>query len=192
MTESQGDSPTLAKTTAEETLHALVSNRDAGLSKTDADARFQKQGRSRSSRSPRRPAIRKPSSTVGGKKTRVVKGALRTVAEAAGLDATAIAALEKRADEEAQKGVRTLAVARADGDGPLRLLGLAFLYDAPRPESRRLIDELRSLGIKVLTTEGLVNILDLVKSGRATYQQGRAQSVLPLRLTRKAVHRCTG
>jgi H+-transporting ATPase len=85
----------------------------------------------------------------GGQRARVIKGALRTVAEAAGLDAPAIAALEKRADEEAKKGVRALAVARADGDGPLRLSGLALLYDAPRPESRRLIDELRSLGIRV-------------------------------------------
>ena len=91
---------------------------------------------------------------IGGKKTRVVKGALRTVAEAAGMDAAAVAMLEKQADEEAQKGVRALAVARADGDGPLRLLGLALLYDAPRPESRRLIDELRSLGVKVLMLTG--------------------------------------
>jgi H+-transporting ATPase len=91
---------------------------------------------------------------IGGKKARVVKGALRTVAEAAGLDPAAIAALQKRADEEAQKGVRALAVARADGDAPLRVVGLALLYDAPRPESRRLIDELRLLGIKVLMLTG--------------------------------------
>ena len=91
---------------------------------------------------------------IGGKKTRVVKGALRTVAEATGMDAAAVATLEKQADEEAKKGVRALAVARADGDGPLRLLGLALLYDAPRPESRSLIDELRSLGVKVLMLTG--------------------------------------
>jgi len=91
---------------------------------------------------------------VGGKRERVIKGALHTVAQAAGLDAAAISGLEKRASEEAQKGVRVLAVARADGDGPLRLVGLALLYDAPRPESRRLIDELRSLGIKVLMLTG--------------------------------------
>jgi H+-transporting ATPase len=91
---------------------------------------------------------------IGGKRARVVKGALRTVAEAAGMDAAAIAVLEKRADEQAQKGVRVLAVARADGDGPLHFLGLALLYDAPRPDSRRLIDELRSLGIKVLMLTG--------------------------------------
>ena len=91
---------------------------------------------------------------IAGKKTRVVKGALRTVAEAAGLDAAAIAKLEEGTDKEAQKGVRSLAVARADGDSALRLCGLALLYDAPRPESRRLIDELRSLGIKVQMLTG--------------------------------------
>jgi magnesium-transporting ATPase (P-type) len=91
---------------------------------------------------------------IGGKKSRVIKGALRTVAKDAGLDAAAIDALDKRAEEEAQKGVRALAVARADGDGPLRFLGLALLYDAPRPDSRDLIDELRSLGIKVLMLTG--------------------------------------
>ncbi len=91
---------------------------------------------------------------IDGKKVRVVKGALRTVAEAANLDAAAITALEQRADEQARKGVRALAVARADGAGPLRLCGLALLYDAPRPDSRGLIDELRSLGIKVLMLTG--------------------------------------
>ncbi len=91
---------------------------------------------------------------IAGKRTRVLKGALRTVAEAAGMDAAAIALLEKRAVEEAQKGVRSLAVARADGDGPLRLCGLALLYDVPRPDSHGLIDELRSLGIKVLMLTG--------------------------------------
>jgi H+-transporting ATPase len=91
---------------------------------------------------------------IGGKKSRVVKGALRTVAEATGMDAAAIVTLEKRANEEAKKGVRALAVARADSDGPLRLLGLALLYDPPRPESRSLIDELRALGVKVLMLTG--------------------------------------
>jgi magnesium-transporting ATPase (P-type) len=38
--------------------------------------------------------------------------------------------------------------------GPGHSRGLALLYDAPRPESRRLIDELRSLGIKVLMLTG--------------------------------------
>jgi plasma-membrane proton-efflux P-type ATPase len=93
----------------------------------------------------------------GGRKIRVMKGALRTVADAVGLDASAIEALEARATEEAQKGVRVLAVARANGDEPLQFVGLALLYDAPRPDSRQLIDELRSLGVtvKMLTGDAL-------------------------------------
>ena len=91
---------------------------------------------------------------IAGQRTRIIKGALRTVAAAAGLDAAAIAELERRADDAARTGVRTLAVARADGDGPLRLCGLALLYDPPRLDSRGLIDELRSLGIKVLMLTG--------------------------------------
>jgi plasma-membrane proton-efflux P-type ATPase len=93
----------------------------------------------------------------GGRKVRLMKGALRTVAEAAGLDPEALLALEAHATESAQKGFRVLAVARADGDEPLRLVGLALLYDAPRPDSRRLIDELRSLGVavKMLTGDAL-------------------------------------
>jgi H+-transporting ATPase len=89
-----------------------------------------------------------------GQHSRVVKGALRTVAEAAGLDAPAVADLERVADQRARQGARVLAVGRADGDGPLRLCGLALLRDAPRPESRRLIDELRGLGVKVLMLTG--------------------------------------
>lgn len=94
---------------------------------------------------------------IGGRGVRVMKGALRTVAELAGLDATQLAALEAQADEEAKKGFRVLAVAREDSGAALRLVGLAFLYDAPRPDSRQLIDELRTLGVsvKMLTGDAL-------------------------------------
>ena len=94
---------------------------------------------------------------VDGLAIRVVKGALRTVAELAGLPTSAIDALEMAAAEEALKGRRVLAVARAEGDGLLRLVGLAFLYDAPRPDSRQLIDELHALGVsvKMLTGDAL-------------------------------------
>jgi magnesium-transporting ATPase (P-type) len=86
-----------------------------------------------------------------------MKGALRTVAEAAGLDAPAIAALEARAADEARKGGRVFGVARAEHGGPLQLAGLAVLRDAPRPDSRRLIEELGSLGVvvKMLTGDAL-------------------------------------
>jgi plasma-membrane proton-efflux P-type ATPase len=93
----------------------------------------------------------------GAKQMRLTKGALRTIAGAAGLDETAMAALEARADKEAQSGFRALAVARADGNGPLRLVGLALLQDSPRPDSKQLIKELQSLGVvvKMLTGDAL-------------------------------------
>lgn len=93
----------------------------------------------------------------GGLRTRAMKGALRTVAERAGEGAEAIATLEARAVAEARKGVRILAVARAEGDGPWRLVGLALLQDTPRPDSRQLIAELQALGItvKMLTGDAL-------------------------------------
>lgn len=91
---------------------------------------------------------------VGGRKTRAMKGALRTVAELAGFSRSAMASLEDRANAAAPKGARTLAVARSDGDAPLQLVGIAFLSDPPRPDSPQLIEQLRSLGIQVKMLTG--------------------------------------
>ncbi len=104
-------------------------------------------------------STRRTEATVqtGNDRTRVMKGALRTVAEAAELQESAIAALETHANTEAMKGVRILAVARAEAGTPWRLVGLALLRDAPRPDSRQMIAELRSLGVtvKMLTGDAL-------------------------------------
>src|SRR5579864_3640484 len=93
-----------------------------------------------------------------GKRFTVMKGALRTIGAAAGLDEPAIAALETQANERAREGFRVIAVGRAESDQRLSLVGLALLADAPRPDSRRLIDELRALGVsvKMLTGDALV------------------------------------
>lgn len=105
------------------------------------------------------PATRRTEALVehGGRRVRAVKGALRTVASLAGIEPTALAPLEARAETEAQRGVRTLAVARGDPGGALALVGLLFLQDPPRPDARRLLDALRELGIhvKMLTGDAL-------------------------------------
>ena len=75
-----------------------------------------------------------------------MKGAVRTVAAACGLDAPAIAALEARVSDSARKGYRTLAVARGPETGTPTLLGLVTLVDPPRPDAAQLIAELRALG----------------------------------------------
>jgi len=92
-----------------------------------------------------------------GQRLRVMKGAVRTVAQACGLETPAIEALEARVGESALKGYRTLAVARGPDTGTPRLVGLVTLYDPPRPEARQLIATLHDLGVpvKMLTGDAL-------------------------------------
>jgi magnesium-transporting ATPase (P-type) len=92
-----------------------------------------------------------------GQRLRVMKGAVRTVAEVCGLKPPAIKALEDRLAEAARKGYRTLAVARGPENGAPVLVGLVTLYDPPRPDALRLIASLRDLGVavKMLTGDAL-------------------------------------
>jgi magnesium-transporting ATPase (P-type) len=94
---------------------------------------------------------------LGGQRLRFLKGAVRTVARACGLEPAAIETLEKRANEAAGAGNRTLAVARGPEAGTPALLGLVALNDPPRPDAGELIAALRQLGIpvKMLTGDGL-------------------------------------
>ena len=92
-----------------------------------------------------------------GQRLRVMKGAVRTVAEACGLELAAIEALEARVSESARKGYRTLAVARGTESGTPALVGLVTLVDPPRPDARQLIAALHGLGVsvKMLTGDAL-------------------------------------
>jgi len=92
-----------------------------------------------------------------GQRLRVMKGAVRTVAEACGLQTPAIEALEARVSESALKGYRTLAVARGSETGTPALLGLVTLFDPPRSDAKQLIATLRDLGVsvKMLTGDAL-------------------------------------
>ena len=92
-----------------------------------------------------------------GQRLHVMKGAVRTVAEACGLQPPAIAALEARVSESAAKGYRALAVARGPEAGIPVLLGLVTLFDPLRPDARQLIVTLHDLGVsvKMLTGDAL-------------------------------------
>jgi H+-transporting ATPase len=92
-----------------------------------------------------------------GQRLRVMKGAVRTIAEACGLPSPAIEALEARVGASAAKGYRTLAVARGPETGAPALVGLVSLYDPPRPDARQLIAELQAYGVavKMLTGDAL-------------------------------------
>ena len=86
-----------------------------------------------------------------GKTLRVVKGAVTVMADLTGADAEQ---LSQQAREYAAKGYRTLAVAMGDDENSLRILGLVALYDMPRPDAKKLIGELRDLGISVKMLTG--------------------------------------
>ncbi len=92
-----------------------------------------------------------------GQRFRVMKGAVRTVAAACGLQPPEIEAIEARVSESALKGYRTLAVARGPETGVPALVGLVTLYDPLRPDARQLIATLRDLGVpvKMLTGDAL-------------------------------------
>jgi magnesium-transporting ATPase (P-type) len=92
-----------------------------------------------------------------GQRLRMMKGAVRTVAQACGLEPPAVEALEAQVSESALKGYRMLAVARGPETGSPALVGLVTLVDPPRPEAKQLIAELRALDVqvKILTGDAL-------------------------------------
>jgi plasma-membrane proton-efflux P-type ATPase len=105
------------------------------------------------------PANRRTEAVVerNGQRMRVVKGALRAVTEACGLEPRAIEALEAQHAGSARGGSRVLAVASGPAQAGLELLGMVILQDPPRPDAGRLIAELRALGVdvKMLTGDAL-------------------------------------
>jgi H+-transporting ATPase len=92
-----------------------------------------------------------------GQRLRVMKGALRTIAETCGLQPPAVSSLEERVSESSLKGYRTLAVARGPERGVTTLVGLVTFYDPPRADAKQLIAELLDLGVpvKMLTGDAL-------------------------------------
>jgi plasma-membrane proton-efflux P-type ATPase len=100
-----------------------------------------------------------------GTRMRVMKGAVRTIAETCGLQAPAIEALEDRVNASAAKGYRTLAVARGPETGTPSLIGLVSLFDPPRPDAMQLIAALRGLGVsvKMLTGDALPVATELAR-----------------------------
>jgi H+-transporting ATPase len=102
---------------------------------------------------------------LSGERLRVMKGAVRTIAEACGFQPHAIDALEARVSESALKGYRILAVARGPEMGTPALVGLVTLYDPPRLDAKQLIAELRDMGVqvKMLTGDALAVASEIAK-----------------------------
>lgn len=96
---------------------------------------------------------------------KVTKGAVKTIAKTCGFSAAETEHLEAKVAEYAAKGYRAIAVAKTDPQDKFRLVGLAALYDPPRPDSKQLIQELRGLGVsvKMLTGDALPIAKEIAK-----------------------------
>ena len=85
---------------------------------------------------------------------KVTKGAPQVVLSLVG-DASGIGpAVAKAIDEFASRGFRSLGVARSDGQGRWRLLGVLPLYDPPREDSRATIETAQQMGVNVKMVTG--------------------------------------
>jgi H+-transporting ATPase len=93
----------------------------------------------------------------GGKRFKVTKGAPQVIVsicrQISEEDRTQA---NKTIEQLSQKGYRTLAVAMSDGEtlDTCRLVGFLPLTDPPRPESKSVIEELKTLGIKLKMLTG--------------------------------------
>jgi H+-transporting ATPase len=108
---------------------------------------------------PFNPAIKRTEATAEseGRQYRVVKGAAQVIlAMCQGVDGATLAEVDKKIEAFSQKGYRTIAVAQsANGDpGNLKLTGLIPLADPPRPDSKKMIEEIRTLGVKPIMLTG--------------------------------------
>ena len=89
-----------------------------------------------------------------GKTFKVTKGAPQVIQ---GLSANAAAvkdAVDKAVNDFAARGFRALGVARADGDGKWRLLGVLPLFDPPREDAKATIATAAKMGVKIKMVTG--------------------------------------
>lgn len=92
-----------------------------------------------------------------GQEFSVFKGAVNTIVPLCLQGEAHLAIIQASLDTLSARGYRMIAVAKRSAGGEVRLVGVAALYDKPRPDSAKLIGELRSLGVsvKMLTGDAL-------------------------------------
>lgn len=102
------------------------------------------------------PKTRRTEAFIQGKngEFKVLKGSVTVIAKACGLQEDSTKDLESRMSKFAEKGFRTLAVAKTDNHNSTDIVGLVALYDMPRADSKQLIHELKNLGISVKMLTG--------------------------------------
>jgi H+-transporting ATPase len=89
-----------------------------------------------------------------GRTVRVSKGAPQAILALTGDTAATRQEVDRVINDIATRGYRALGVARADGEGPWRYVGILPLFDPLRPESAEVLRSLRALGVQVKMVTG--------------------------------------
>ena len=89
-----------------------------------------------------------------GKTFKVTKGAPQVILALSANAAAAKSAVDKAVDDFAARGFRALGVARADGDGKWRLLGVLPLFDPPREDAKSTVATAAQMGVKIKMVTG--------------------------------------
>jgi len=100
-----------------------------------------------------------------GNTFKVTKGAPQVILALSSNYSSVSTAVEKAVNEFAERGFRSLGVARADADGPWQFLGILPMFDPPREDARTTIETARGMGIdvKMLTGDQLAIALETAK-----------------------------
>jgi H+-transporting ATPase len=100
------------------------------------------------------PVVKRTEATIEGEgRFKVAKGAAQAILALAA-DEHDEARVNQQVSSFASKGYRALGVARTDGEGRWRYVGLLALYDPPREDSRETIRTAQSLGVSVKMVTG--------------------------------------
>jgi H+-transporting ATPase len=91
---------------------------------------------------------------AGGRTFQVAKGAPQAIAAVVQADAGVLGAVDGCALGFAEKGYRSLGVARTEPGGTWQYLGLIALFDPPREDSAAMLSRARELGVRVKMVTG--------------------------------------
>ena len=89
-----------------------------------------------------------------GKTFKVTKGAPQVILELSANAGQVKPSVDKAVNEFAARGFRSLGVARAEGDGQWRLVGVLPLFDPPREDAKDTIATALAMGVKVKMVTG--------------------------------------
>jgi len=103
------------------------------------------------------PVHKRTEATVKGKdgKTfKVTKGAPQVILELSANAGQIKSAVDKAVNEFAERGFRSLGVARAEGDGQWQFVGVLPLFDPPREDAKATIKTAGEMGVKIKMVTG--------------------------------------